>query len=230
VLTLHVLPPLDRAPSLSPFCLKVMTYARMASIPHEVVVTLDATAGPKGKLPFLVDGDTRLGDSYFIVEHLRRTRDVDAALDARQRAIALAVSRMLDEHLYWAIVHSRWLDDRMRPRMVELFLGALPAEQKAAVTTMVVDGMAKTMHAHGIGRHTPDEIAARAKADLTAVSALLGDQPFGFGDEPTSIDACIYASVANLIDVDLDTELRRCALAQPNLVAHCQRMRARYFA
>jgi glutathione S-transferase len=230
MITLHLLPPLDRAPSLSPFCLKVLTYAKMAAIPHEVAYTIDASTAPKGKLPFIVDGATRLGDSYFIIEHLRRTHDTDAHLDPVQRATALAVSRMLDEHTYWAIVHSRWLDDRMAPRMIDAVLGALPAEQRAAIAPLAIDGITKTMHAHGIGRHTKDEIAARAKADLSALSALLGARPFAFGDAPTSLDACIYATVANLVDVDLDTELRRHALALPNLVAHCARMRTRYFA
>nr|MBK7067486.1 glutathione S-transferase N-terminal domain-containing protein [Deltaproteobacteria bacterium] len=118
-LVLHQLPPLDRAPSLSPFCTKVETYLRMTGVAYRSVPTLDASSGPKGKLPFIEDDGRRLGDSRLIIEHLKRTRGdaLDAHLDARARAVAVGFERMMDEHLYWAIVHSRWLDERFAPRM-----------------------------------------------------------------------------------------------------------------
>lgn len=232
MIKLHSLPALDRAPSLSPFCMKVELYLRMTGVLYEPIIELDASPGPKGKLPYIELEDLRLGDSYFIIEYLKRIHGdpLDAELGARDRAIGLAVSRMLDEHLYWALVHSRWLDPRFSPRMLDVFLSAVPAEQRAPIETAVIDGLAKTLRAHGIGRHSPDEVQARAAADLTAVATLLGTSDFMLGDRPTSLDAAVYPFVSNLVDVDMDTELRRHAFSHANLVAYAARMRARYYS
>ncbi len=53
-------------PNLSPFCCKVETYLRMADIAFEIKATLPSNA-PKGKLPYIEDGDFSLGDSAFII-------------------------------------------------------------------------------------------------------------------------------------------------------------------
>jgi glutathione S-transferase len=232
MIRLHTLPGLDRAPSLSPFCMKVDVYLRMTEMPYETVTTLDASRGPKAKLPYVeIDGE-RLGDSYFIFERLVRDggRSLDAHLTPRERATALAFTRMLDEHVYWAIVHSRWFDERFSKRMIDTFLGALPAAQRTAVGEGVVHAISQMLHAHGMGRHTPSEIADRAIADLGALSDLLGDQAFMLGDHPTSFDATAFAFLSNILDVDMDTALRRFCLSRANLVEYCARMRDRYYA
>ncbi len=231
MITLHQLPALDRAASLSPFCLKVETYLRMTDAGYETVRELDVSKSPKGKLPYIEDNGARIGDSYFIIEHLKRTRgdSVDATLTARDRATSHAFARMLDEHLYWAVVHSRWFDDRFSPRMIGIFFGELPAEQQGAVTTTVRDAMAIALHAHGLGRHTTEEIMERAKADLTALSALLGERPFMLGNHPTTLDAATYGFLSNVIDVEMDTQLRQHVSTHPNLVDYCRRMRERYY-
>ena len=46
----------------SPFCLKVETYCRLAGISFAAVPTLPFRA-PKGKLPFINDGNDRNADS-----------------------------------------------------------------------------------------------------------------------------------------------------------------------
>lgn len=231
MVVLHQLPPIDRAASLSPFCTKVETYLRMTGTPHKTVRELDTSGSPKGKLPYIDDGDVRIGDSYFIIEHLKTTRGdaLDAQLSAKERAVGHATSRMLDEHLYWAIVCSRWFDSRFSPRMEEVFFGGLPNEQRATITKLVLDGLKANLHAHGLGRHTPAEVVERAGADIAALSALIGDRPFMNGTAPTTLDASAYAFVSSVIDVDMDTALSRVARSHANLVAHAQRMRERYF-
>ncbi|MGB2943431.1 MAG: glutathione S-transferase N-terminal domain-containing protein, partial [Candidatus Macondimonas sp.] len=59
-------------PNLCHFCCKTETYLRMAALPYEVNATLPLMA-PKGKLPYIVDGSARMGDSRFIVRYLKKT-------------------------------------------------------------------------------------------------------------------------------------------------------------
>jgi glutathione S-transferase len=64
------------------------------------------------------------------------------------------------------------------------------------------------------------------RADLEAISALLGDRPFFLGDRPTTIDTIAYGCLENLISVPIETELKRTAHGFPNLPAYCARMAA----
>jgi glutathione S-transferase len=55
------------------------------------------------------------------------------------------------------------------------------------------------------------------RADLEAIAVVLGDQPFFFGARPTTIDAIAFGFLDNLINVPIETELKRIAQALPNL-------------
>lgn len=45
----------------------------------------------------------------------------------------------------------------------------------------------KKARAHGIGVHSQEEIVELGKSDLRALSDLLADKPFMFGNEPTLV-------------------------------------------
>ena len=92
--------------NISPFGLKLEAWLRLAEIPYSVEESTALGKAPKGKLPYIREGGRHIGDSTLIIEHLKATRgiDPDAGLDPRQRAEALALQRLLEEHLYLAIV------------------------------------------------------------------------------------------------------------------------------
>ena len=56
---------------------------------------------------------------------------------------------------------------------------------------------------------------------------VLGDRPFFFGARPTTIDAIAFGFLDNLLNVPIETELKRSAQALPELAAYCARMSAR---
>jgi len=95
-------------PNLSPFCCKLETWLRIAGVPYEIVETPDPRKGPKRKLPFIEDSGVRIADTSIIIDHLKRTRDVDpdARLDASQRATALLVQRTLEEHYAFVVAYT----------------------------------------------------------------------------------------------------------------------------
>ncbi len=89
-------------PNLSHFCCKTETYLRMADIEYAVKATLPLFA-PKGKVPYIEDGDLKLADSRFIVRHLKaQYKDLDEDLTSAESALSLAMQRLLEEHLFWA--------------------------------------------------------------------------------------------------------------------------------
>ena len=68
---------------------------------------------------------------------------------------------------------------------------------------------------------------ARRLADLKVPADLVSIDAFVHGAQPTSIDASIYGFIANMLFYDIDTALKRCVQAHPQLVRHCHSIHAR---
>ena len=186
---------------------------------------------PKGKLPYIDDDGETVADSGMIIAHLVRKHgvDPDAKLDAHQRAVATAFTRLFEEHLYWAAIYTRWIDDAGWLRTREAFFGRLPPPLRQLVPALVRRNMRRQLWDQGMGRHSRDEIMALGSADLDAVADFLGDKPFLMGGEASSVDATAYAFLANLLWAPPDSPLREHGRRRSNLEAYCQRMRDTWF-
>ncbi|AKT42149.1 glutathione S-transferase [Chondromyces crocatus] len=214
--------------------MKLETWLRLAGIPYELAPH-DFSVAPKGKIPYVTEDDgAPLGDSTFIIEHLVKTRghDPDAGLSREQRAIGLAFRRMLKENLYWVLIQMRFRDAHnwslYRPVLGGMQVGK-PVEVQLAIADAIHKGICEQIAGQGMARHSAEEIDRIGIGDLSAVSDVLGDKPFFFGEQPTSTDATIYGYVANIIEVPLVSAVLDHGRALPNLVSYCDRMRARYF-
>ena len=82
---------------------------------------------------------------------------------------------------------------------------------------------------HGLGLHAPAEIYRQAGEDIKAIAGWLGDKPYFMGEQPSRIDASVYAFVGMNLEVPLDNPFKAQIAAHPNLVAYCQRMQQRCF-
>ena len=161
-------------PTSAPFPLKLATWLRMADIPFEFVAANDPSKGPKGKSPWIELGSVRMGDSSLIIEYLklRFGVDLDAHLDAPDRARALAVQRMLEEHYHQCFEHQLFLGRGGAARLAE-FANLMPLPLRWLVPTVLSRAFQKQLYARGMGRHDDEVIIAQGKADLDAVSELL---------------------------------------------------------
>ncbi len=220
----------------SPFCLKLENFLRETAIPFEVIPfdrRRSFAKSPKGKLPFIEDDDSSVvGDSSLIIERLSRTRgiDLEQGLNSEQRAISLAFRRMLDEHLYWTAVHSRWFEEPGWSLVSKGFFGRIPWPARPVVKMMVRRKIASALRAQGTGRHSQDEIWHLGIADIQALGDLLGAETWFFGSkDPTLLDLWTHAYVAEIIVPPIDSPLKQAALGHVNLVAHCERLQARLY-
>ena len=221
-------------PNASPFCLKLETYLRMANVPYEIPpVTMAAfSKAPKGKMPYIEDNGKLIADSAFIIAHLKaRYGDpLDADLTPEQRAISQAFTRLLEENLYWAVVYARWIEPAGWAITRPAFFNTMPAPFKWFVPTLARRGLVKSLHGHGMGRHSREEIYAIGQRDITALADYLGEKKFFLGESPSSVDATVYGFLANLIWAPIENPLKEHAKQYPQLEAYCTRMRDRYFA
>lgn len=222
--TLHQFPPVWGR-NVSPFTLKLESWLRLAGVPYRVSDGLRGyRAAPKGKLPFIDDAGLRIADSGLIIDYLCRTRgiDLDGWLTARQRAEALALQRLFEDHFYFILTYARWVDPEGWPTVRAGYFGWLPPGVRDAAALVLQRRVKRTLHLQGLGRHGRDDLYDMGRADLEAVALFLGDKPFFFGDRPTTIDAVAYGFLANLLFVPVETELKRIGDGLPNLRPWCE--------
>jgi glutathione S-transferase len=217
-------------PTPSPFGLKLLTWMRFYDIPYVMKVQNDPAKGPKGKCPWAIMGGVPVGDSELIIDTLkaRTGRDLDAALTPEQRATALAVRRMFDEHYHQAWEHQLFINDAAWQRGQEFF-DQLPPGVRVLVKALARRALRKQLHARGVGRHSDADIVRMGIADLDATEALLGDKPYLFGDQPSDIDATVFAFVSLTYYVPSPSKLWTRVRESPRLTGYCDRILARYF-
>lgn len=231
VITLHTIPGEPGLESLSPFCMKVECYLKLAKLPYRAVPGSPQKA-PKGKLPFIEDAGETIADSSFILRHLEKKHGepLDGGMTAGERARAHAIQRMLEESLYFVLLWSRWTDDegwgKTRPRLLK----AIPAAVSWLVAPIIRKSAVSQTMKQGIGRHSREEIFEAGERDLDALATLLGDGPFLLGETMRSVDVIAYAFLANIVKFDLDSPLKTTAKSHANLIAFLDRMTAKLAA
>jgi glutathione S-transferase len=226
MLTLISYPGLFGLADNNPFGLKVYAFLRLCRVPFTQEHVLDASAAPRGQLPYIRDDGTAIGDSDAIVAHLIRRfgLTIDAGMAPRERDMDLLVRRTLDD-LYWVMSYSRWKDPRFWPQFRDAMLQACPGLPPDAMEAAQAYNFQR-YHFQGIGRFAPEDAYARGVADLTALANLLPPEGFLFGPAPRSTDAGLYGFLANVLFYPIETPLKACLAARPNLVAHCRAMHA----
>ena len=214
----------------APFPLKLDTWLRMAEIPFEFVVANDPNKGPKGKSPWIEDGEVRMGDSTLIIEYLQERFgiDLDGHLDAQQKALAISIQRMLEEHYHQCFEHQLFFGEGSEDRLQE-FASTMSIPLRWLVPTVLKRTFTKQLYARGMGRHSEEVIIDQGKADLDALSKLLGEKSFFMGNHPSSIDACVFGFLGVSLYVAGDNPLYQYGASIENLMRYCERMRVRYF-
>lgn len=218
-------------PNASPFCMKLETYLRMTRLPFEKVKIADPRKAPKGKLPYINDDGFVIADSGLIIEYLKQKYGdtLDAKLTPVQKAQSLVLQRLMDEHLYWCMLYSRWVDTANWPIVKKVFFGRAPFFVREVVSLFVRKNMQRSLHGHGMGRHQQAEIYQMGIKDLEALNTILNDNDFLMGSEPASIDACGYAFIANVLYAPIVSPMTDYVKSQKNFVDYCARMKERYY-
>lgn len=217
-------------PNLSHFCCKTETYLRMAGIEYEIKPTLPLGA-PKGKLPYIEDGGEILGDSRFIVLHLKtKYKDLDKGLNEEELALSLALQRLLEEHLFWATMYSRWqYSDANWQVTKQAIFGVMPPVIRDMAAAYYRHKIKQQIYGHGTGRHEAEEIFALGKQDINALSACLDDKKYFLGDRPTTLDGSAFGFLINTFGCPIESPLKEHGLSKDNLTNYVDRIKAEYY-
>jgi glutathione S-transferase len=205
----------------------------MTGLPYTLVVG-DLGTAPKGKLPYLEDGEVTVADSSFILEYLKTTRGdpLDGRLSAEEQAVRLMLWRMMEESFYWYLVQGRYRRDQdfaLYDPLWGQFFGHLTAAARSAAIADARQRLLLEFYQSGRGRLSWDEVEHMARCEIDAVTAWLGDKPYLFGDTPTSADCAVHAFLQGLVYVPFANGIKDYALAQSRLVSYMTRISARYY-
>jgi glutathione S-transferase len=230
MITLFQGPPAFGLHNLSPFCLKVELYLKLTGLPYQTALG-DPRKAPKRKIPWIDDDGQIVADSFFILEHLRRKHGdrLDATLTQAQRVLALTARRMIEEHLYFAMIQVRWGEEAIFAEVRKTFAPLIPALLRSLVTRQIRKATLGKLKQQGIGRHTPAEIYQLGIQDLDALASLLGADPYFFGAQPTSFDCTAWAFLASLHATPGATLLQEFLRSQASLVDYVRRIQTKYF-
>jgi glutathione S-transferase len=228
VITLHTLPGGYGVESISPFCMKVEVYLKLAKLPYKTV-NGNVRKAPKGKLPFIVDDDgSVISDSSAIVAHLEKKhgQPLDKGLSSDERARAHVIKRTLEESLYFVAVWARWAEDEGFEVVRGAFKG-IPAPLRWVLVPAIRKNVVGITRAQGIGRHSRDEIYAFGKEDIDAVATMLGQNAFLLGDKLTTVDVSAYSFFASILRVPGPEPLKAAVRANPSIEPYVARVAER---
>jgi len=219
-------------PDASPFCVKLETWLRMSKIDYEPVFhPMNIQKAPKGKLPYIKHDGQFMGDSSLIIQYLveKFGDKLDQHLTSDQRRHALLVQRTLEEHLYWVLIYSRWIDDQNWPVVKKAFFKTAPALVRGLIARKVRGDIIKSAKGHGLGRHESEVIYAMGIQDLEAVTAPLQTQPYMLGDRVSSLDATTFGFLAQIYYPPLDTPLKTWFSERTWLIDYCDKIMQDWF-
>lgn len=230
MITLYTFGPAFGLPDPSPFVMKAEVLLKLAGLEYRADRTGFRKA-PKGKLPYIDDDGERIADSTFIRWHIEAKYgcDLDRGLGKAERAVAWAFEKMLEEHLYWALILERWQVEENFRKGPARFFEAVPAPVRPFVTAMVRRQFRKSAHGHGMGRHSRDEIVRLAVRSLQSVADYLADKPYFMGAAPSSADAAVFAFAAGALCPIFDSPVTTAASGLDNLSRYVGRMAAQFY-
>ncbi|GAA5217891.1 glutathione S-transferase family protein [Corallincola platygyrae] len=231
MIDLYQFPPGLGVPNPSPFCLKLETFLKLAELDYRNHYGADLRNAPKGKMPYVSINKQVMGDSELIIETLlvSEAESLDSWLSGEEKAMAKAWCRLCNEHLYWALVYSRWYYPKGWQHIKQVFFKPLPPIIRPIVASLLRRKVKRDLWGQGLARHTQEEVWEIADKDLKAISDFLGNKPFMMGEKPSSADASVFGVLANICFAKPETPLTVKSHQYPNLARYCHNIMQTYY-
>ena len=217
---------------LSPFVEKVAQSLALKGVDFELVdprspMEFRRWNPQTGKMPVLdLDGE-RIYDSTLILRELDR-RFPDPPLVSSRPKLAAAqrqVEDWADEALYWYFMAVRWTDANAAATARQITAGLSPLFRPVArlVLPPQIRGMVR---AQGLGRLPLPMLMQEVEGRLDDLVAIIGDDPFIFGDAPSVADLAVYGQL-HMAQSGPTPELAALIRARPSLVELQRRVEER---
>ncbi|XP_056312057.1 failed axon connections homolog [Danio aesculapii] len=222
--------PKTGVPSLSPFCLKIETYLRMADLPYQNY--FDGQLSPQGKMPWIAYNKEQVCGTEFIIDFLEEQLGVNlnSSLSPQEKAISRAITKMVEEHFYWTIAYCQWVDNVEETQKMLSTNGPL-SDLLRQILSQVTGGIVKReMYGHGIGRFSRDEVYKLMEKDMRTLATLLGNKKYLMGQTFSTVDAAVFGHLAQAMWTLPGTRPEQLIKGEfINLAMYCERIRRKFW-
>lgn len=214
-------------PTVGPFALKLLAWLDHNGVPYRQVIENRSDRGPLGKSPWIEEGGLRMGDSDAIVRHLAAQRGWPDPTQARnaQEVCGLALKIAFEERFHQVLEWELFVHPEGRREMRLEILRQTPPLVGPIVFAAMARHFRRQLHARGIARLTPEEIAAQGRGLLDALALRLeaGGGRLG-ADGPSLPDFAVWGQVAPMLVWPMATPTADYAKSLPVLVDWHRRM------
>lgn len=200
MIQLYLYPPIWGLPSLSPFCSKVYYYLKWFNFEFEVITVNNPRKGPKGKFPIIKDGAEIIADSEFIIRTLNQKYRTHLSITAEEYPIL----RLVEEHLYFIILYSRWIDPIGKPIIDTAFKPFFPIGSAKLCLYLIRHQLKRQGYYQGIARHSREEVYQKGIDDLLAVETYLRQKSL----KRTLIDVTLYPFLNTINNTPINNPLK----------------------
>lgn len=190
----------------SPFCAKVELFLNFYKIPFRIEAALPMH-GPYKKIPFVEFQGETIGDSDLILQRIIKEYNIDLGLTALQLAQGRAWQLLLEQHLYWVIVYSRWVPEDSWKKLERAFFSGLKWPLRSIIAKQSRKLAQKNLFSQGTGRFSLEQVLQAGKADLDALSVHLSTNKYICGDTFSYFDLIAYATIKNINNEEMKTPL-----------------------
>ncbi|KAM3722163.1 Uncharacterized protein ACO02O_09879 [Dirofilaria immitis] len=191
IVYLYQLPRAKCVPTISPFCLKLETWLRMADIQYENICSWRIRS-LEGTVPFLEYNGREYSDSALAIRDMTRIfskESMENHLNDEQKATARAFEAIAESSLAVTNAYFRFVEhfDELFQQLPDSTFGILAVFWKFLLKIMMISLMRKKRPVLAITKHNRDEIINIANDDLKAISSFLGNKHYFTGFKPTRV-------------------------------------------
>ena len=230
MITLYGTGPMFGLPHASPFAIKAEVLLKLSGLPYQLA-RADLRKAPRGKMPWISDGDEVIPDSRLIKAHLEVRHGIDFSGDYSPRALgyALAIERLLEDHLYFFIIENRWLEPDNFAAGPAQFFARMPAVLRPLIVRTVLRKMRRQVDMQGTGQLKPPEKLLLVRRAIDALDAIVTGQHYMLGGRVCGIDATAYAFLASVAAPMFRSDYGDYLRKKPELVGYIARMQEEFF-
>jgi len=237
VVYLHTFPKVPHVYNISPFAIKVESFLRMNKIPYEMIYTTDF--GPTGLIPYIKLNGEFAADSNSIIRRLKEVFGIVEVYPSELLAVGHMMMRMLEEHTAQIGFYYRYalhMYDFCDALDVPKRMFRKNTSMKGCLSSWLWKNIMPSVHRNAMktrrlaGFHSDEELWRLSFADLTAISAFLGEKTYLLGEKPSTEDCVLFGHICQFLYIPIDFPQKGFLLEScPNIVRFMERFRAEFW-
>ncbi len=229
MMDLFILPAIWNLPTAHSFSLKMVTFLKIVNLPFNVRYDGYEKA-PNGMMPYINDDGHIIADTNKMITYLKEKYqlNIDNDLTDENWALTNDIQQLIEEQMYWIILYSRFIDPVGWDIIKHDFFQTIPEKSQDIIATKIKNKFKKELEEHGLLSHSEKEIYKLAAQYTSIASETLGKKNYMFGDDPHTIDACVFGFLGAIYFSPLDTALNQNIKKHPNLIDYCERIMKKY--